>query len=214
MSYPAPQQPQPQPKKSRGCLWAVLIALGLFVLFGFVGCAALVASVGSDSSGSGHSASSSGGDGESADESAEEEEAAEAAEEEAAAGIGDTVEDGAFAFTVTDVETGVSSIGGEYLNQQAQGQYVIVHVTVENVGDRAELFSGANQKLFDADGREYSNDSGAEIYLENSESFLNEINPGNTVEAQVVFDIPEDVEPVSIELHESVFSGGVTVSLS
>lgn len=205
MSYPAPQQPQPQPKKSRGCLWAVLIALGLFVLFGFVGCAALVASVGSDSSGSGQSASSSDG-GKGGDE--------DGSGDEPTAGIGDTVEDGAFAFTVTDVETGVSSIGGEYLNQQAQGQYVIVHVTVENVGDRAELFSGANQKLFDADGREYSNDSGAEIYLENSESFLNEINPGNTVEAQVVFDIPEDVEPVSIELHESVFSGGVTVSLS
>lgn len=205
MSYPAPQQPQPQPKKSRGCLWAVLIALGLFVLFGFVGCAALVASVGSDSSGSGQSASSSDG-GKGGDE--------DGSGDEPTAGIGDTVEDGAFAFTVTDVETGVSSVGGDFLREEAQGQYVIVHVTVENIGDRAEMFDGSNQKLFDAEGREYSNDSAAEISLDNSDAFLTDINPGNTIKAQVVFDIPEDVEPVSIELHESVFSGGVTVSLS
>ncbi|MEY9214048.1 DUF4352 domain-containing protein [Thermobifida halotolerans] len=215
MTYPAPQAPQPQPRKSRGCLWAALIALGLFMLFGFVGCVALVASVDTGSSDSGQSASSS-DDSENAedgggDESAETEEDSEG---EAEAGVGDTVEDGAFAFTVTDVETGVSSIGDSFLAEEAQGQYVIVHVTVENIGDQAQMFDGSNQKLFDADGKEYSNDSSAEIALDNSDAFLTDINPGNKVDAQVVFDIPEGVEPASIELHDSMFSGGVTVSLS
>ncbi|KUP98250.1 DUF4352 domain-containing protein [Thermobifida cellulosilytica] len=213
MSYPAPQfpQPQPQPRKSRGCLWASLVALGLFMLFGFFGCVALVASVDDSPSGSGQSASSDGAGGEGAAESGED--SAEESEE-SAPGVGDTVEDGAFAFTVTEVETGLTSIGEDFLREEAQGQYVVVHVTVENIGDRAQMFDGSNQKLFDADGREYSNDTAAELSLDGSDAFLTDINPGNKVEAKVVFDVPEGVEPASIELHESMFSGGVTVSLS
>jgi len=29
----------------------------------------------------------------------------------------------------------------------------------------------------------------------------------------VVFDAPKDVQPVKVELHDSLFSGGVTVTL-
>ncbi|GAA3737016.1 hypothetical protein HDA32_005495 [Spinactinospora alkalitolerans] len=213
MNY-QPGYPQPAPKKSRGCLWASLITLGVCVLFGFVGCVAVVASIDSGSTDPGSSGSdtaaeggASAGDGGDAEAGAE--------EEQAAAGIGDTVEDGKFAFTVTDVETGVESVGDGVLSETPQGQYVIVHVTVENIGDRAQMFDGSNQTLVDADDTEYSNDTGAEIYLgEDAESFLNEINPGNKVEAQVIYDVPADVQPDRIELHDSAFSDGVTVSLS
>lgn len=207
MTHPVPPVPQPQPKKSRGCLWATLIGLGLVVLFGFVGCVAVIASVGSDSSSSGQSASS-------GDKKDDKGDSAESSDEEKTAGIGDTVEDGAFAFTVTDIETGVSRIGNDFLQHDAQGQFVIVHVTVENIGDQAEMFYGSSVKLYDADGKEYSNDGEAEIYLEDSEAFLTDINPGNKVDAKVVFDLPEGVEPVSVKLHGSLFSSGVTVSLS
>ncbi len=43
--------------------------------------------------------------------------------------------------------------------------------------------------------------------------FLNEINPGNTVKGMLVFDMPKDAKPTSIELHDSPFSGGVTLRL-
>ena len=132
---------------------------------------------------------------------------------EGAPGIGDAVEDGKFEFTVTGVETGVAEVGDEYLNEQAQGQFVLVHLTVSNIGDRAQMLDGTNQKLVDTQGREHSADGSAAIYLGDTGTFLNDINPGNSVEGTVVFDIPADAEPASITLHDSMFSGGVTVSL-
>ncbi|MGW7052000.1 DUF4352 domain-containing protein [Streptomyces sp. NPDC054887] len=127
-------------------------------------------------------------------------------------GIGDPVRDGKFEFTVDKVVPGVDEIGDE-IGDKPQGQFILVCMTVENIGDEAQLFDGSAQKLFDAKDREFSADTGAALYLEESESFLNEINPGNKVEGIVVFDVPKNVEPVKIELHDSMFSGGVTVNL-
>jgi len=148
-------------------------------------------------------------------EPAPEEPAAEepAPEEAAAPGIGIAVRDGKFEFTVTSVETGVATVGDEYLNAQAQGQFVLVHMTVTNIGDRAQMFDGSSQKLLDSAGREHSADSSAAIYLGDANSFLTDVNPGNSVEGTVVFDVPADAVPTSIELHDSMFSGGAEVSL-
>jgi hypothetical protein len=39
------------------------------------------------------------------------------------------------------------------------------------------------------------------------------INPGNAVAGVILFDLPRGAKPTKIELHDSVFSGGVTVTL-
>lgn len=140
--------------------------------------------------------------------------AAEPADAPAEAGIGDPVRDGRFEFTVTEVETGVAEVGDEFLSEEAQGQFVLVHMTVSNIGDEAQMLHGDNQTLLDTEGREHSANTSAAIYLDGAETFLNDINPGNSVDATVVFDIPADAEPAAIELHDSMFSGGVTVSLA
>ncbi len=127
--------------------------------------------------------------------------------------VGQTVRDGKFEFTVTKVEKRVAKVGNQYLNQKAQGQYVLVHVTVKNIGDEAQLFSDSSQKVRDAKGREFSADTSAAIYIEDNKVFLNEINPGNSVKGILVFDMPRDAAPATIELHDSPFSGGVTVRL-
>ena len=44
-------------------------------------------------------------------------------------------------------------------------------------------------------------------------AFRDKINPGNTVTMPVVFDMPADAIPAEIELHDFMFSSGVTVSL-
>jgi hypothetical protein len=130
-----------------------------------------------------------------------------------APGIGDKVRDGKFRFTVTKVKKGVPSIGGEMLNTEAQGQFVLVHLTVTNIGEEAQTLDGSAQKVFDAKKRKFSADTEAAIYLGDSRSFLEQINPGNTVKGIVVFDIPKAASPVRIELHDSAFSGGVDVAL-
>ena len=133
---------------------------------------------------------------------------------EAKAGIGTAVRDGQFEFTITKVEKNVASVGSEYLNEKAQGKYVILHVTVKNIGEKAQLLSDSSQKVRDGSGREFSTDTAAGIYLEDNKVFFNEINPGNAVKGKLVFDMPKGATPATVELHDSPFSDGVSVSLS
>ncbi|MBD8079951.1 DUF4352 domain-containing protein [Cellulosimicrobium arenosum] len=216
-SWTAP--PTGAPKRKRHWKAPTFIGAGTFVLGIMIGTASAGGSdeapVFVDSANS--SASSS--DADATDEPAPEDSAKEAAAEEpvekpdAAAVVGDAVRDGKFEFTVTEVETGVASVGDDFLAQEAQGQYVLVHMTVENIGDEAQLFDGSSQELTDTEGRTHENDGSAAIYLDDSNSFLTDINPGNSVDGVVVFDIPADATPASIELHDSMFSGGVEVAL-
>ena len=56
----------------------------------------------------------------------------------------------------------------------------------------------------------YQSDDEAWIYLDNT---LADLNPGDSVETAVVFDVPVGTDPESIELHDGPFSDGVTVGL-
>src|SRR5690606_2174617 len=127
--------------------------------------------------------------------------------------VGPAVRDGKFAFTATSGETGVATAGDEYLNEQAQGQFVPVHMTVTNIGDAAQMFDGSSQKLADTAGREHSADTSAATYLADANSVLTDINPGNSVEGTGVLAIPADAVPAALTLHDSCFPGGVEVSL-
>lgn len=128
-------------------------------------------------------------------------------------GVGSPVRDGKFEFTVTKVKTGVKSVGDQYLSKQAQGSFVLISVTVKNIGDKAQTMFDDNQKLRDADGREFSADTEAAIHLKNNDLWLKEVNPGNTATGTLIYDMPAGATPASLELHDSAFSGGVTVSL-
>lgn len=132
----------------------------------------------------------------------------------AAAGLNTPVTDGKFEFTVTGVEGGKTQIGDQYLNTKAQGQFVVVSLSVKNIGDKAQTIYDGNLKAFDASGKEFSADSKAQMYLgDEGRLWINEINPGNSVKGQVVFDVPKGTQLTTIELHDSMFSGGATVNL-
>lgn len=145
------------------------------------------------------------------DEPAKKEEAAQGGA--AAPGVGDAVRDGKFEFVVTKVADGGERIGTKSFGTKAQGRFVFVHVTVKNVGDAPQMFFSSAQPLFDAQGREFSSDTTAELYLDSADTIIGDINPGNSVTGTLVFDLPEDAQPASIELHDSLFSGGVSVRL-
>jgi hypothetical protein len=137
----------------------------------------------------------------------------EAAPEPSNPGIGQPAADGKFSFVVSGVDCSLTEIGNQYVGTKAQGQFCVVSVAVTNIGDKAQSFFGDNASLFNAAGQEFSADTEAAIYLEDSSSLYEEINPGNTLNSKVVFDVPAGTTPSSIELHDSAFSGGVTVSL-
>ena len=130
-----------------------------------------------------------------------------------AAGTGTPVRDGKFEFTVNRVECGKSRVGTADFGQTAQGQFCFVYMKVENIGREAQTLDGSAQYLYAGGGKRYDADTEAAIYLDDSKTFLEDINPGNAVDGIVVFDVPKSAKPERLELHDSLFSGGVTVEL-
>ncbi|WBB76627.1 DUF4352 domain-containing protein [Micromonospora sp. WMMD1128] len=129
--------------------------------------------------------------------------------------IGKPARDGKFEFTVKSARCGVAKVGSSMLGAKAQGQFCLVTVNVKNIGKESQMFDGSSQKAYAANGTEYSADGTAALYAnQDAETFLNDINPGNQVTGVVVFDIPKNVKLARLELHDSPFSGGVTVSLT
>jgi hypothetical protein len=135
-----------------------------------------------------------------------------------AAKIGTPVRDGKFQFTITSVSH-AKSVGDTAagLGDTAQGKYTILHVTVTNIGSQAQTLDDSSQYVYDASGRKYDVSTSADIDLNSASGsdsvFFNNINPGNTVRGELAFDMPAGVKVVKAELHDSAFSGGVTVSL-
>ncbi|MDK3256564.1 DUF4352 domain-containing protein [Blastococcus capsensis] len=203
---PAPQPPAKTPfyKKKWFIVLAVIVAI------------AIIANMTNGGSGDTGTAASGSSDVAAADAPvapAEEAAPEEVAPEESNPGIGEAAADGDFSFVVSGVDCSLTRIGNSTFGTDAQGQFCVVEVAVTNVGDSAQSFFGDNAKLFNAQGQEFSADTEAAIYLEDSSSIYEEINPGNTLNSKVVFDVPAGTTPTSVELHDSAFSGGVTVSL-
>ena len=108
----------------------------------------------------------------------------------AAAGIGTPVRDGKFEFVVQSVAPGVQTLGNQYINTTAQGEFILVTVKVTNTSDQPQTFSGSNCKAFDNAGRQLAPSTTAAIYLPDSNSLYTPINPGNSVVGTLVFDVP------------------------
>lgn len=134
---------------------------------------------------------------------------------EKAAGLNEAVDAGDLQYTVTKVQPGVSKVGDQYLNQEPQGQYVLVSVSVKNTGKSSTTFDSSLVKLYDKDATQYSTDTTAEIYAnKQSSTFLEQINPGNTVKGVLVFDIPKDVQPTQLGVRGGLFGSEKKITLS
>lgn len=134
-----------------------------------------------------------------------------------AAAVGQAVRDGKFEFVVKGVECGHEEVvDSEFdsVRKTAQGQYCLMTLSVKNIGNEAQYFSESDQKLLNAEGQQFSPDSEATIYYANNDDiWLAQINPGNSVEGTLVFDVPADVTVTQAQLHDSAFSGGIKVNL-
>lgn len=208
--YP-PAQPPPPSRKSKAWVW---VLAGVGVLFGLCLFGAAVDALKGDTPAAStvDDAATPAG----ASKAPAKPKPAKPAEpaEKTRAGIGDPVRDGKFEFVVTGVDCSRTTIGSDLLNTKAQGKFCLVSVSVKNIGDEAQTFTGSNQKAYDVKGAEFENDGAAEIYAnDNAETFLNDINPGNKVTGKIVFDVPKGTVLTEIELHDSFWSGGVKVTL-
>lgn len=131
--------------------------------------------------------------------------------------IGQTVNDGDFAFVVQSFTCGASVAAA--VNSDGYGETIpagaqecLATMSVMDDKATAQTFFASNQYAYDAAGHRYSADSTGSIYLSNSNAFA-QVNPGVTITALVPFQVPASVQLVSLELHDSAFSGGVSVHL-
>ncbi|HEY6117069.1 MAG TPA: DUF4352 domain-containing protein [Candidatus Dormibacteraeota bacterium] len=188
----APQQP---PKKRKKWPW-IVGGIALVMILGCVGAFALLGAGANEVA-------------ESLDEADQNQKG-----NNAVAGVmGKPAKDGKFEFTVTKMKCGVDSVGPDGFGQKAQGEFCLVSVNVKNVGTTAELFNDSSQQAT-AGANTYSVDSGAGVYAnEESSTFLQDINPGNTVKGDLVFDVPKGTKLESVVLHESMFTAGIKVPL-
>ncbi|MGH3435350.1 MAG: DUF4352 domain-containing protein [Sciscionella sp.] len=123
--------------------------------------------------------------------------------------------DGALKFTITNVST-AHSLGNDPLKTTAQGKYVIVNVTVINVGSKSSTFNaGPSQVAADTGGKQYqtSADAITSASSADSSSFLQAINPGNSVHGRLVYDVPPNVTLKTVTLHGGLLTSGVTMAL-
>lgn len=130
-------------------------------------------------------------------------------------GIGDAVRDGKFEFVVSRADCARTTVGSKHLNRKATGKYCVVHLSVRNIADQPQLFLGSAQKAFDAAGTKYTDDKLAGLYAnDDTQTFLQKIDPGGRVVGKIVFDVPKSTTLTTVELHDSFFSGGARVTLT
>lgn len=128
--------------------------------------------------------------------------------------IGSTAADGKFAFAIWKMNCSKTSVGSDFSKSTAQGHYCILDIAVKNIGKEAQTIFSSNMKLIDSEGREFKTDDMAMMNAGQTDLWLKEINPGNQVNGQLIFDVPTDAKIVTAELHDSAFSGGVKVDLT
>jgi hypothetical protein len=129
-------------------------------------------------------------------------------------GLNEPAHDGQFEFIVTSVRCGLASVGTGTASRAAQGQFCEVGLTVRNVGTQVRTFDGSNQAAFGPGSVRYPDDPTAEQYANrDSRTFQNAVQPGETVNGILVFDVPKGSRIVRLSLHDAFFSGGVTVQV-
>jgi hypothetical protein len=128
------------------------------------------------------------------------------------AGIGQEVGDGNFRFVVTsvDVSKTAGDPGSQFQIAPKQGEFVNVHLTVRNVGDRPQTFYAYNQTL-QIGTSQFSSNTAATMW---KQAMTVDINPGSSIQAVVSFDVPPGASKDGVlTLRTSLASGGTRISL-
>lgn len=113
--------------------------------------------------------------------------------------IGDVVNIGKMEYTITNMET-TQTLGGEYLNTQANGTFVVITMTIKNNGDKATSVSPSYFKLL-SDGKEFETSTDGMIYLQDGALIYESLNPDVSKTVKIAFDVsPETANAANLQL--------------
>ena len=124
--------------------------------------------------------------------------------------IGETMVSPPYALTVDYKPSVALSVGK---GPEADGRFVIVPIRVTNVGTGGiDMFTNAKLALIDEDDRRFE---AAPLAVQSTFGGLvvQPIDPGDTYEGVVVFDVPRDATQLHLEVDGSLFARTVTIDL-
>ena len=122
--------------------------------------------------------------------------------------MGDRVVVGDMAYTVTNFrEAGL--VGDQYANAKPNGIYVIVDMTIENLGKESTTISSSYAKIIDSQERTSESDPTAWVYLQDN-ILLKQIQPGLPVRGQEIFDVPEGIT-CNLQVTDSAWGGNTAL---
>jgi Domain of unknown function (DUF4352) len=108
---------------------------------------------------------------------------------------------GGMSYSVVSVSR-ASTVGEGFLAKQAAGEFIIVRLSVKNVGKEGASISNGDFHLKRGD-TEYDADNGVMI---DGEFFLEKLNPGTRKTGVIVFDVPANTAPSKYTIE--VFGNG------
>jgi hypothetical protein len=122
--------------------------------------------------------------------------------------IGDRVVIGDMVYTVTNFRK-AGSAGDQYANAKANGIYVIVDMTIENLGNESTTISPGYAKIINSQGKTFESDPTGWVYLQDN-ILLKQIQPGLPVMGQAIFDVPEGIT-YNLQVTDSVLGSNTAL---
>jgi len=123
------------------------------------------------------------------------------------------VRDGKFEFRVARFGCGPRVLGTGATAVRAQGKFCLLTMRVRNIGREPQNVDANAQYLYAVGGSRNQVDAGATLRA-GSRLPLARVNPGNSVNGTLVYDVPTSFRPRAVELHDSPLSRGVRLSLT
>ncbi len=137
-------------------------------------------------------------------------------EAKAIAKVGETVQDGDIAFTATDV-TAATTLGSQYTKKTAQGMFYVVSLKIENKGKETKTIDSSMITLTDSQGRTFDRSIDGQtakgMARGKVDLFLQQVQPGLSVNGDIVFDIPKDAAGLKLLVKGGYFGKGQAIDL-
>ena len=106
---------------------------------------------------------------------------------------------GGFKTTVTRVETGLAATPGPRPVKARNGQFVLVYVTAQNLGNAPATFHIGEAELIDSAGHRFATSYDVLVAVGpiGNDGFNDDEQPGATTHGWIPFDVPTTIKAVS-----------------
>jgi len=91
-------------------------------------------------------------------------------------------------------------LGTKYLETAAAGKYVVVDLSLSNVGTKSDYIFSPRFILIDELGREYDRLPSDSLYLTKTIDFGQQVQPGVALEGQIAFEVPKNTNAYTLHI--------------